>query len=384
MSSPPLANVRVIEIGTMISAPFAALQLAELGAEVIKVERPSGGDPFRGHSEGSDGPHFRAFNKNKKSITLDLNTEEGIGKFKALLDGAHVLIDNFRPGAMDRLGLSQDVLAAVNPRLIHASITGFGRDGPYALRAAYDTVAQALSGMTSMFVDDANPHLGGPTISDNVAGMYAVQGILAALFDGNRGNTIKRVEVNMLETSIAFISDSFALAGDGVEINRFSRVRNSQSFVVNCSDGGRIAIHLSSPTKFWDDLVRVIERPDLASDDRFAERAARVRNFEMLQDELNAVFMQHPRREWLERLSTSDVPFASVLKVNEVANDVQVQHLSTFYWQEDHDHRIRRYINTPILIDGVRSADRCPPPLLGQHNDEILRQQEQSDKKRVG
>ena len=176
-----LDGVRVIELTTMITGPLAGMLLADLGASIIKIENPEGGDPFRYFRGGNYSGHFIAYNRNKRSLTLDLRSPRGKEILLDLIKQADVLIDNFRHGVLDRLSFSDEALGNANPRLIHASITGFGRDGPYANRPFYDAVAQSLSGMLSQFVDPQSPQAGGPTLSDNITGFYAAYGILGAL-----------------------------------------------------------------------------------------------------------------------------------------------------------------------------------------------------------
>ena len=195
----PLDGILVIELGTMITAPLAGMMLADLGARVIKVEHPKGGDPFRAYRGDLYSPHFSAYNRNKESIQLDLQSEAGQDKLHRLLRQADVLLDNYRPGVLDRLRLDDATLEQLNPRLVRCSITGFGDSGPYRDRPAYDSVGIAMSGLASLLVDPEEPNAAGPTIADNVTGMYACYGILGALV--SRGKTGKgaRISTNMLE-----------------------------------------------------------------------------------------------------------------------------------------------------------------------------------------
>ena len=367
----PLDGVRVIEIGTMITAPLTASILAEMGAEVIKVERPEG-DPFRAFMGGSYAPHFRAYNKNKLGVTLDLRRAEGQQALAELLVDADVLVENFRPGVMARLGFSEARIAADFPDLIYCSITGFGRDGPYGSRPAYDTVALALSGIAHLNVDPDRPGIAGPTLSDNVTGMTAAQGILGALLGRERGARARRVEVNMLEASIAFTPDSFAMADDGHEVDRLTRVRASQSYAMTCSDGRILAIHLSSAVKFWDALVTALGDDELAGDPDFATRQGRYDRYLDLQARLSAIFRTRPLSDWAARLAAQDVPFSAACTTAEVPGNEQVRHLGTFTEQAAPDGTRYRMINTPIRFDGQRPPVRRLPPLLGQHNPEIL------------
>ncbi|MEQ8488263.1 MAG: CoA transferase [Marinovum algicola] len=364
----PLEGVRVIEIGTMITAPLAASILAEMGAEVIKVERPEG-DPFRAFFGGNYAPHFRAYNKNKASVALDLREKTDLAALERLLQTADVLIENFRPGVMNRLGLSPERIARDYPDLVYCSITGFGADGPYSKRPAYDTVALALSGIAHLKVDPEAPGVSGPTISDNVTGMYAAHGILAALFGRERGQSTRRVEVNMLDASIAFTPDSFAMVDDGHEVDRLTRVRASQSFAMTCSDGKVIMIHLSSAEKFWDALLRAVDDPRLSDDPRFATRQDRYESYSDMQKVLTEIFASRPLEDWRLRLSNEDVPFSPTLTTAEVPENEQVRHLGTFSRTPAPDGRTYNMINAPIRFDGQRPPVRRAPPLLDENGE---------------
>src|SRR6185295_4693111 len=225
-----------------------------------------GGDPFRNYHGGNYSGHFLSYNRNKRSMTLDLRNERGKQILWQLLRRADVLIDNFRPGVLDRLGFTSEKLRADNPRLIHASITGFGPDGPYRDRPSYDAVAQALSGVLKQFVDPEAPQPAGPTLADNISGYYLAYGVLAALLERARTGKARRVETSMLESTIAFAPDAFINRKRfGLEIGPLSRVGTSQSYAFRCQDGGLIAIHLSNQAKFWEGLLAACERPELAS-----------------------------------------------------------------------------------------------------------------------
>ena len=368
----PLERLKVIELGAVITGPLASCLLGELGADVVKIEHPEGGDPFRSFLGGLYSPQFRAYNKNKKSVALDLSVPANQEKLRGLVKDADVLVDNFRPGVLDRLGLSEDVLVALNPRLIHCSISGFGKDGPYAGRPSYDAVAQALSGMAGLFLDPEAPRMSGPTIADNVTGMYAALGILAALHQRHRTGVGRRVDVSMLEAAIAFIPDSFAYAESGLEVTSTTRVAASQSFALVCADGKGLALHLSSLPKFWEALVAAIERPELLEDPRLKSRADRYRNYDALRSKLLDVFRTRDRAEWMARLAAAEVPFAPVYQITEVADDPQVRHLGTFYRMAAQDGTDVCMAHCPIWFDGQRVAPRSAPPLLGEHSAALL------------
>lgn len=372
MQQGALSGVRVIELTTMITGPLAGMLLADLGASVVKIENPDGGDPFRSFRGGRYGGHFISYNRNKRSLTLDLRSAPGKEIFLKLVREADVLIDNFRHGVLDRLGFSDATLSAENPKLIHVSITGFG-DGPYRNRPAYDAVAQSLSGVLNQFLDPEEPRVMGPTLSDNITGFYAAYAVLGALFERQRTGKGRRIETSMLESTIAFAPDAFINRKRyGMEVGPFSRVAVSQSFAFRCRDGRLLAVHLSSQQKFWDALLAVVERPDMATKPEFATREQRIANYKALQDELAAIFATRDRAEWETRLEAADVPYAPVHNTDEVMEDPQVKHLGTFYRAEHPTEGEVWGIHPPFLVDGKRPGEIVPPPTLGEHTAQIL------------
>jgi formyl-CoA transferase len=350
------------------------MMLADLGADVIKIERPEG-DPFRSFRGGTYSPHFVAFNRNKRSLVLDLTREDERERMQTLLANADVLIDNVRPSVLPRVGLDPAMLHERYPRLIHCSITGFGAGGPYRDRPAFDAVAQALSGMSSLFLDPADPDLTGPTISDNVTGMYACYGILGALIERERTGTGRRLEVNMLESSMAFIADAFAnVTLLGMAITPHTRVASSQSYAFRCADGKLVAIHLSSIEKFWAGLLDVLEARELGSDARFATRMDRLNGYLELRSALAERFAARPRSAWIERLERADVPYASVNTIAEALEDPQVAALGTRFTTRHPTEGDISAVHSPIHVDGARITPRMPPPTLGEHAGATWRQ----------
>jgi crotonobetainyl-CoA:carnitine CoA-transferase CaiB-like acyl-CoA transferase len=368
-----LKGIRVVELGTMITAPFAGMMLADLGADVLKVEHPQGGDPFRSFRGGLYSPHFVAYNRGKRSIKLDLRNAAGRDVLIKLLAKADILIENYRTGVMDRLGLGADVLQKTNPRLVHCSITGFGTSGPYSERPAYDTVGLALSGIASLFLDPDKPQVAGPTIPDNATGMFACSGILGALYERERTGNGRRVEVNMLEASIAFVPDPFMNhTREGIENGPLTRVASSHSFAFRCSDGKLLALHLSSQPKFWEGLLTALGRGELAADPRFATRDQRIKNFSALTAVLSETVATQPRLHWMGLLEANDVPFAPVHSIADVLDDPQVKHLETFYPQKHPTQGDILAIHRPYRIDGKRDRQSLPAPTLGEHTQAVL------------
>ena len=371
--SSPLRGVRVIDLGTVITAPLAGMMLGDFGADVIKVERPEG-DPFRGSHGGSYSPTFIAYNRNKRSVVLDLTVERDRNALLEMIDNADVLLDNFRPKVLEKLGLAPDKLRVRNPRLIQCSITGFGTSGPYRDRPAFDAVGLALSGLASLLVDPSAPESTGPTISDNVTGMQACCAILAALVERNATGKGSRIEVNMLEATMAFAPDAFTgVLRGGKKPDRLTRAANSQSFVFRCMDGETLAIHLSARDKFWLALIGAIDASELNSDPRFSSHVGRAQNYNVLRTELSLIFLGRSRADWLERLTRAEVPAAPLLNIEEALLDQQVQALGTIVEMRHPTEGEIRGIGCPVLIDGERPrAQMLAPPTLGEHTNETL------------
>jgi formyl-CoA transferase len=376
--SSPLKGVRVLELGQFIAGPYAGLQLADLGATVIKIERPGGGDAFRefGFAANAKGysHNFCAFNRNKLSVTLDVNSPRGQEAFRKMARQADVVIENFRPGVMKRLGFGYDALRDANPRLIYCSIAGFAEDGPYGDRPAYDAVGQALSGLMSLFVDPKDPRTLGPTLSDQVTGMQACMAVLAALYERGRTGKGARVEVTMVEASMALIPDSFtAYTHAGHVMQPESRAAVSLSFAFACADGKLIAIHVSSMEKFWRALLDAVERPDIGEDARFANRMGRIKNYEALVQTLRPVFAAKPREYWAEKLAAHDVPAAVVHSIPEAIEEPEVKHLGMLHELNHPRYGKKTAMRRASRIDGERESSPLPPPALGEHTDAVLR-----------
>jgi len=364
-----LEGVRVVEHGTFITGPAASMLLADLGADVVKVELPETGDPFRAFKGGLYSPHFQTYNRNKRSVTANTKVASDRDRFDRLIADADVYIQNFRPGFAEQIGAGEARLRGLNPRLIYCAISGFGATGPASGRPSYDTVAQAASGYLRLLVNPGNPRVVGPAIADAITGYYAAYGILGALHERHTTGHGRTVEVSMLEAMAHFNLDAFThLFSVGEVMGPYSRPSVSQSYVMACADGKWLALHMSSPEKFWQGLAVSIERPNLFDDPRFATRTARIEHQEDLIEVLGAIFVKRNRDEWCRRLEANDVPHAPMYTTAEVPDDPQAKHLQLFVETEHPTIGRFRTVRSPVSFDGERALDVTAPPLLGEHD----------------
>ncbi len=367
-----LAGVKVVEHGTFITGPAASMLLADLGADVVKIELPGTGDPFRAFKDGLYSPHFQTYNRNKRSVTLDTREAAGREQFEKLVAGADVYIQNFRPGVAENIGAGEARLRELNPRLVYCAISGFGPDGPAAARPAYDTVAQAASGFLRLLVNPENPRVVGPALADSLTGFYAAYGILGALNERHTTGRGRRIDVSMFEAMAHFNLDAFThLFSAGEVMDAYSRPSVSQSYVLECGDGLWIALHMSSPPKFWQGLAESMERTDIFDDPRFSTREARITHQVELMGVMGDVFRLRPRAEWCARLAARDVPHAPMYTTAEVPDDEQARHLQMFVPMHGGGADGVRTVRSPVSFDGERALDVLAPPLLGQHNEEF-------------
>ena len=365
-----LKGVKIVEQGTFITGPCCGIMLADLGADVIKVESPDG-DPYRAYQGGHYSPHFQAYNRNKRSLALDLKQPADRGVFDSLLREADVFIQNFRPGTADRLGAGAKRLQEMNPKLVYCSISGFGADGPYVDRPSYDSVAQALSGFLSVVVDESRPRFLGPALADAITGIYAAYGILGALFDRSRTGRGRVVEVSMLEAMAHFAVEPYAAYfALGTVPRSQDRPRLAQAHILRTGDGGLIAIHLSSLEKFWTGLLAALDAPQLGTDARFNTRLLRIDNYDALGAELDRLFSQKPTQHWVEKLGANDVPFAPINRVDAAVKDPQVQHLGLMVPVEN-PHAATHAVRPAVQFDGQRADGVRPAPLINEHGDAI-------------
>jgi crotonobetainyl-CoA:carnitine CoA-transferase CaiB-like acyl-CoA transferase len=369
-----LAGIKILEAASYVTGPFAAQLLADMGAEVIKIEEPKRGDPFRGWGERNYAATFCSLNRNKKSIALDLRTDEGREIALKLAAGADALIENFRPGVMDKRGLGYDDVKKINPKIVYCSISGFGPTGPYRDLPGYDTIGQARSGLLSMLTDPGKPQGMGVSFSDHLTGIYACYGVMAALINRMSTGEGQLVETSLLRASISFISENAARYFETGHVpRRKHRTTTAGVFAFEDRDGLPFVLHMSSPDKFWNALFEVVGKPEWAKDPRFNNRKARTENYDVLVEQMGPIFLGGRRDDWLRRLLEKDVPAAPINTLDEVFADAQVK---TYGFPTEVEHpkmgKVKLVGNAVAMSRTPPSIER-PPPILGEHTDEILK-----------
>jgi crotonobetainyl-CoA:carnitine CoA-transferase CaiB-like acyl-CoA transferase len=352
--------------------------LGDLGADVIKVERPGTGDDARAmapHVEGESAA-FMTFNRNKRSITVDLKMREGVQIVRRLAALSDVLLENWRPGTAERLGLGYAGVSAENPRIIYCSISGFGQTGPYALRGGFDRIAQGMSGLMSITGEEDGPPLPVPIpISDIGTGMFGVIGILAALAARARTGTGQTVDASLLETPIAWsVYEAASYFATGDTPRRLGQGhRTSAPYQAFRTADGWVNLGGGSPT-FWPKICQVLGVTELVDDPRFTTSGLRVQNRKTLEGLLEARFRTAPTAVWLERLESAGIPAGPILAYDEVFADPHVLARDMVVEVKHPRAGATRVLGIPLKLGTTPGSIRRPAPMLGEHTDEILRE----------
>jgi len=374
----PLDGLVVLDFSRVLAGPYCTMQLADLGARVIKIEQPGGGDDTRAWGPpfvGGESAYFLSVNRNKESLALDLKHARARSILEALLSRADVLVENFRPGTMERLGLAYDIVAARHPRVVYCSISGFGQTGPRRAEAGYDAMMQAEGGLMSITGEAGGPPFRlGVAIGDIATGMFAVQGILAALIARGRTGRGQRVDIAMLDAVTALLtyqaSSAFATGKTPQRMgNRHPSIAPYDTF--SASDGDFV-LSVGNDDQFRR-FADVLKRPALASDPRFLTNADRVRNYDALRAEIDALLATWKRSDLLSALTGAGVPVGAVRSVTEALADPQLAAREMIVPLEHATAGSIRVLGTPLKLSDTPAAVRTPPPTLGQHTRSILK-----------
>ncbi|WP_269411515.1 CaiB/BaiF CoA transferase family protein [Lentibacillus daqui] len=372
----PLEGIKVIDLTRILSGPFCTMTLADLGADVIKIERPSGDDtrqwgpPF----VEDESAYFLSVNRNKKSVVLDLKKEKGKEILKDLIKDADVVVENFRPGTMDKLGIGYEELKKINPRIILASISGFGQSGSYAQKPGYDVLAQGMGGLMSVTGDPSGtPVKAGYSVADIGAGMWAIIGILTSLWERQRSGEGQWIDAALLDTMISWQT---YLAG-----NYFATDKNPKPLggahpnivpyqVFNASDG--YFVLAVGNDSLWDKFVETMKMESLR-EPKFKTNPDRIKNRELLISILNDVFITRTKNEWVELFEYSGIPCGPVNNFSDILNDHHVKEREMVVETNHPTLGLLRQLGIPVKLSRTPGKITSTPPEQGEHSEEILK-----------
>ena len=372
-----LSDIKILDLTRVLSGPFATMWLGDLGAEVIKIETPVKGDDARFtpiHVNGNS-TFFAAINRNKRSITLNLKAPEGKEMFLEMVKQADVVISNYRPGVMERLGLGYDVLSAVNEKIIYATISGFGQKGKYAMRPAYDIVAQGMGGiMSTTGVENGDPIRVGASISDITAGMNTVIGILAALHARTLTGRGQSIDVAMVDSTLALMPSEnmrYFISGGLVPRTGHRYIGNAPYGVFKAKDRFFI-IACGSDKLFYQFCDKVLNQPELKDDERFKIMTKRSDNYYLVKDIVEKWASQYTADEAIEIILAAGVPAGPIFDMNDISKDEHIVGEREMLVKMDQPGIGEITVtNNPVKLSDTKAAIRRPAPLLGQHNLEV-------------
>ncbi|MCL6478309.1 MAG: CoA transferase [Peptococcaceae bacterium] len=374
----PLDGIIVLDLTKVLAGPFCCMQLADFGATVIKIEPPGLGDDSRyiGPHVKGESTYFVSVNRNKKSVTLNLKSPDGIEIFRGMVKKADVLVENFRPGTMDKLGLGYQEISGINPSIIYASGSGFGQTGPYREKPAYDPIVQSLGGIMSVTGDPGgHPVRVGVSIGDLAAGLYLTQGILLALLYREKTGRGQHIDVAMLDCQVALLENHIARYLIAGQIPRpiGNRHPSLAPFGSFATADGHITIAAGN-NKLWALLCDVLGKPHLVSDPRFVNNVDRVANYSELAREMEEVLRTKTSAQWADILNRADIPCAPVQTVEQVIDHPQVRAREMIVEQF---HPVLGKVSVagvPVKMSATPGRIKDPAPLLGQHTEEVLRE----------
>ena len=375
----PLQNIKVIDFSQILAGPFCTMLLSDMGADVIKIEKPNGGDDTRRYGppfiEGESAA-FLTLNRNKRSIVLDLKSEQGIAVVRRMLEDADVMIHNFRPGVVDRMGLGYADVSALNPAIVYCTVSGFGMTGPYSSRAGFDLVAQGMSGLMSINgFPGAPPAKVGVPMADLNTGMFCAYGILTAYISRLSTGKGQHVDASLIESGIAYTlyeSATYFATGEvaGPLGSAHRMIAPYQAFA---TQDGYINIGAANQNN-WERMCRAIGREDLLDDERFASNPERMVSIEALTPIMEETFRTKTTSQWVDILETAGVPCGPIYNIEQVYADPHVQSREMSVALEHPKAGGIRNIGVPVKLSDTPGSVRTPAPLLGQHSDEVLAQ----------
>ena len=374
-ASQALSRFTVLDLTRVRAGPTAVRQLADWGANVIKIEMPpeqAEGEPLGGPREG---PDFQNLHRNKRGLTINLKSPEGIAALKRMVERADVMVENFRPDVKDRLGIDYETMRKVNPRLVYASISGFGQDGPYRNRPGFDQIAQGMGGLMSITgLPGQGPVRVGIPVADLTAGLFCALGILTALHEREQSGQGQWVQTSLLQAQIFmldFQASRWLYKGEVAPQAGNNHPTSIPTGVFKTADG---YINIASTGgRMWQKLCQTLGMPEIADAPEYATGAARLANRDKLNEEIDRHTVVKTSAEWVDALNKAGVPCGPIYKINEVFADPQVQHLGIAQSIETDDNRgTVKLVGQPVSLSRTPSHIDAPPPRIGQHTEEVL------------
>jgi crotonobetainyl-CoA:carnitine CoA-transferase CaiB-like acyl-CoA transferase len=372
-ASPALARFTLLDLTRVRAGPTAVRQLADWGANVIKIEMPAA-DADSGPGGPRSGSDFQNLHRNKRSMTLNLKAAEGRAIFLRMVERADVVVENYRPDVKDRLGIAYDDLRAVNPKIVLASISGFGQDGPYSKRPGFDQIAQGMGGLMSITgLPGQGPVRVGIPVADLCAGLFAAQAILIALLEREVSGEGQWVQTSLLQAQVFMLDFQAARWLVDHEVPKQAGNNHPTSIptgVFQTADG-HINIAVSGQA-IWQRFLEAIGHPELGDDPAFASGAQRSKNRDALNARLQAILRDQTSAHWIDSLNAAGVPCGPINTIDQVFADPQVRHVGLAQPVRSHERGDTELVGQPILMSRTGSRIRTPPPLMGEHTEELL------------
>lgn len=374
----PLAGLRVLDLSRVLAGPYCTMMLADYGADIVKIEPPEVGDDSRafGPFVGKESAYFMSLNRNKRSMILNFKRKEEIDVFREMVKYADVVVENYRPGTMEKFGIGYDELKKINPKIIYAACSGFGHSGPYQFKPAYDIIVQAMGGIMSVTgPEGGEPTRVGASVGDIIAGMFTAYGVMMALYHRERTGEGQKVDVGMLDCQVAVLENAIAryVTSGSIPTPLGNRHPSITPFSAFTAKDGHIIVGAGND-RLWVKLCNILGHAELIADPRFDTNSHRTANVKELMAILNSVFIEKTIAEWLELLETAELPCAPINTVDKIVNDPQIKAREMIVEVE---HPIAGHLKmpgVPVKMSRTPGSVDKPAPMLGQHTAELLKE----------